>query len=243
MTSTRLPGKVLMDLGGKPMLAQQLARLKHCRRADEIVVATTTNSADDPLVELVSALKYRVFRGSEPDVLARYMGAARMSEADIIVRVTADCPLIDAGVVDRVIDAVSSRVGECDYASNTIIRTYPRGLDVEAFTRETLETTDKLATKPLDREHVTSLIRTSPPAQFVCHSVVDSEDNSDLRWTVDTRKDLDLVGEIYRRLDLGSAYKPYPAILHLVRSNPELATANLSEQTWDPLDSDGSKGA
>src|SRR5262245_913821 len=115
MTSTRLPGKVLMDLDGRPMLAQILARLERARAADGIVVTTTTNATDDPVAELARAAGHGVFRGDELDVLARFAGAAAETRADVIVRVTADCPLIDPEVVDRVIAALDARA---DYASN-----------------------------------------------------------------------------------------------------------------------------
>src|SRR5687767_7584473 len=132
MTSTRLPGKVLMDVSGRPMLAWQIERLQRCA-AQEIVLATTSNAADDPVVELAARLGIRSFRGSEHDVLARFVGAARQAHADVVVRVTADCPLLDPAITDRVINELLEHRGECDYASNVLRRTYPRGLDVEAF--------------------------------------------------------------------------------------------------------------
>src|SRR5688572_8897689 len=118
MTSTRLPGKVLMDLAGRPMLARQIRRLKDCRCADDIVVATTTNATDDPVVALADAEGVRWFRGSEDDVLSRYVGAAREANADMIVRITADCPLIDAELTDQVIEELQSLSTTYDYASN-----------------------------------------------------------------------------------------------------------------------------
>src|ERR1044071_6002826 len=117
MTSTRLPGKVLMDLDGRPLLERQLARLGRCARVDEIVVATTVNDTDDPLVALADRLGLRWHRGSEADVLGRYVGAAREADADMVVRVTSDCPLIDAGETDAVIGALEERRGSCDYAN------------------------------------------------------------------------------------------------------------------------------
>src|SRR5438045_4192115 len=115
MTSTRLPGKILMDIAGKPMLAQQIRRLKHCRCVDDIVIATTTNATDDPVVALAETEGVGWFRGSESDVLSRYMGAAREANANIIVRVTSDCPLIDPELTDQVITALEAYSTECDY--------------------------------------------------------------------------------------------------------------------------------
>src|SRR5437016_4690285 len=118
MTSSRLPGKVLMPVAGRPMLEQQLRRLRRCRRAHEIVIATTINSADDPIAEVAWRQGVCLFRGSEYDVLGRYVKAARKACADVVVRVTADCPLIDPAVVDRVIGELLDRTGRCDYAAN-----------------------------------------------------------------------------------------------------------------------------
>src|SRR5262249_13108735 len=142
--STRLPGKVLAQVGTRPMLAQQLRRLRDAVTLDEIVVATTTESRDDPVAEIAEAEDVRCFRGSESDVLGRYVGAARASGAEIVVRLTADCPLIDPGVVDRVTGLLVNGAGEYDYASNVVRRTFPQGLDAEALFVDTLERVDRL---------------------------------------------------------------------------------------------------
>src|SRR4051794_24777177 len=123
MTSTRLPGKVLMDLAGKPLLERELERLARCERADEVVLAVTTNADDDPLTALADRIGLRWHRGSEHDVLDRYLGAARATDADVIVRVTSDCPLLDPAEVDAVIAALSAEV---DYAANVLERDLPR---------------------------------------------------------------------------------------------------------------------
>lgn len=219
-TSTRLPGKVLMDLGGRPMLVQQLRRLARCQRVDDIVVATTVNGSDDPVTALADAAGIRWFRGSEHDVLSRYVGAAREVAADIIVRVTADCPLIDPGETDRVIAELEAHVGECDYASNILRRTFPRGLDTEALCRDTLERTARLANQAEFREHVTLFIYQGRPDLFLMRSVTDAQDNSDLRWTVDTNDDLTLVRRLYAELHLNDHVLPYRQILEHVRRKP-----------------------
>lgn len=221
MTSTRLPGKVLMDLAGQPMLVQQLRRLKRCLLADEIVVATTTNGADDPVVTLADAEGVRWFRGSEHDVLSRYVGAARESNADVIVRITADCPLIDPGVTDRVIQELQSNYTVCDYASNVIRRTFPRGLDTEAFFRDTLERTHRLAQSAAAREHVTYFIYRERPDLFLHRSVIDTEDNSGLHWTVDTSQDMDMVRRMYDTLKLSEVFMSYPDIINYLRVHPD----------------------
>lgn len=234
MTSTRLPGKILMDLAGQPMLAQQLSRLRQCHMLDELVVATTTNATDDPVVKLARREGIRYFRGSEDDIVSRYIGAACEAAAEVVVRLTADCPLIDAEVVDLAVSELVSHAESCDYAGNVLKRTYPRGLDVEAFSLWALEECDRHAKSPLSREHVTLVIRQEKPELFRCRSVVDSEDNSDLRWTVDTQTDLDLVRAIYERLDMPRTRRTYRDIVSFVRSRPELMAMNNGIETWDP---------
>lgn len=234
MTSTRLPGKILMDLAGRPMLAQQLRRLKACKAADEIIIATTTNATDDPVIDLARRENVGWFRGSEHDVLARYVGTARQARADVVVRLTADCPLIDSEVVDRVINDLVEHSTECDYVSNVEERTFPRGLDVEAFFLDTLLRANRLGQSAVAREHVTVVIRAERPELFVRRSVTDPRNGADLRWTVDTAEDLQLVRTLYKDLDLGIQSPSYAAILAYVRANPELAQINASSETWQP---------
>jgi spore coat polysaccharide biosynthesis protein SpsF len=219
--SSRLPGKVLADLEGRPMLAQLLRRLKRCARADEIVVATTTNAADTPVIEIARREDVRWYRGDERDVLGRYAGAARESGADIVARITADCPLIDAAITDRVIDRAEA--GTVDYASNVLRRTYPRGLDAEALASDALYRAARLARSAESREHVTWFIYQERPDLFLLASVEDDCDNSDLRWTVDTAADLEHVRRIYAALELGQRDRPYREILDYERSHAAAA--------------------
>jgi spore coat polysaccharide biosynthesis protein SpsF len=234
-TSTRLPGKVLMDLAGRPMLAQQLRRLKHCRGADDIVVATTTNAADDPVIELAHVEGVGWFRGSEHDVLGRFVGATRQARADVVVRITADCPLIDPEVTDRVIHELVTHATDCDYASNVLERTYPRGLDAEAMFSDTLCRMGRLAQSPAAREHVTVAAVSEQPTLFLRWSVTDTRDNSDLRWCVDTELDLRVVRALYEALDLDGRLAGYREIVAYARAHPTLASANAHIKTWDPL--------
>lgn len=226
MTSQRLPGKVLMDLAGRPLLAQELRRLKRCRLADDIVVATTGNTADDPVVEVAEVEGVRWFRGSEDDVLERYLGAAQDAKADIVIRITADCPLIDPDQTDRVITELQARKRDCDYAANVIERTVPRGLDVEALFMDTLQRTDRLAHSPVAREHVTWFIREERQDLFTLWAVRDAEDHSDLRWTVDTPEDLVAVRRIYADLGLAHEHRPYRDIVAHVRAHPDIIAIN-----------------
>jgi spore coat polysaccharide biosynthesis protein SpsF len=224
MTSTRLPGKILADLAGAPMLERQLSRMRRATTLDDVMIATTTNTSDDPVVALCDRLGISTFRGSEDDVLSRYAGAAASSNADVVVRITADCPLLDGGVVDRVVRALYAE--GTDYASNTITRSYPRGLDVEALTREALDRTAAAATSKPAREHVTWFIHTENPDAFMRSSVACEVDASDLRWTVDTPDDLAMVRAVYAGLGLANRHVPYPEIVAWVRAHPEVVRLN-----------------
>lgn len=226
MTSTRLPGKILMDLAGRPMLAQVLSRVRRSRELDDIVVATTVNGTDDPVVALAKACDVRWFRGSEEDVLARYTMAAREANADVVIRITADCPLIDPGEVDRVVRSLVEPPPVCDYAANIVRRTFPRGLDAEAFFRDTLERVDRMAVSRPAREHVTQFILAEHPELFALRSVTAAADNSDLRWTVDLPEDLAMVRLLYESLHLDERELDFPAILAHVRAHPEIARLN-----------------
>jgi spore coat polysaccharide biosynthesis protein SpsF len=223
MASTRLPGKVLMDLAGRPLLERELERLKLCRTVDEIVLATTANPGDEPLTALADRLGVRWYRGSEHDVLERYAGAARDAGADVIARVTSDCPLIDPAEVDAVIGALAP---SADYASNFLERHLPRGQDAEALWRDALERTARLATSPPAREHVTWFIHSERPDLFVLRSVRRAVDAADLRWTVDTADDLALVRRLYDELSLAERPVPLADVVAYVRAHPELTEIN-----------------
>ncbi len=234
MLSTRLPGKVLRDLAGRPMVIQQLERLKACHSLDEIVVATTSHPSDDAVAAAAFNAGVKVYRGSEDDVLTRLVGAAKDARADVVIRVTADCPLIDPGTTDRVVDELVANAAEADYASNVERRTFPRGLDVEALYLDTLLRIDRLATSKEEREHVTVVVRSDRAPLFLTRSVEDSADNSDLRWTVDEERDFELVRRLYEELELSRVARPYHEILQHVRANLELASLNQGVGTWDP---------
>jgi len=133
MTSTRLPKKILLPVLNKPLLEYQVERLRRVRLCDDLVIATTENKTDDPVVELCRMLQVPYFRGPEEDVLARYFGAALEFEADTVVRITSDCPLIDPEIIDKVIDAFNGHGDRSDYVSNSLKRTYPRGMDTEVL--------------------------------------------------------------------------------------------------------------
>lgn len=234
MGSSRLPGKVLAELGGASMLAQVLGRLRAAGRVTDVVVATSTAAGDDAVADEAVRRGAGVYRGSETDVLARYRDAARAHRADAIVRVTADCPLLDPGVVDQVIAALTDDV---DYASNTHARSYPRGLDVEAVHRDALERIARLGRSAAAREHVTAFVM-EQPALFRIAQLRAEHDDSDLRWTVDTPEDLAMVRALYAALELSRVTRPYREVVAAIRARPELAAGNahILQKPWQESD-------
>lgn len=225
MTSTRLPGKVLKRVLDKSLLEYQIERLRRVKLADEIVIATTTNSTDLPIIELCDRLSVPYFRGSEDDVLARYYGAAKEHKGDVVVRVTSDCPLIDPQVIDKVIQFYLEYKYEYDYISNCLERSYPRGMDTEVFSFIALHQAFVEATAQPDREHVTPFIYRHPE-RYRLAQVVYSENQSSHRWTVDTADDFELIKKIIETL--------YPQIpkftledcLDLLRQYPDWSLIN-----------------
>jgi len=222
--STRLPGKVLMDIAGEPMLARVMERAGRARTLDEIVVATTTETADDPIVSLCEDRGWEFFRGSESDVLDRYYRAAREYGAETIVRITSDCPLIDAGVTDKTVREFLDRSPTVDYASNIFpIRTYPRGLDTEVFSSGTLEHLWTLDKDPASREHVTLYLQKNP-GKFSIHNVRNDEDLSSHRWTVDTIEDYRFVTHVYSTMTEKDF--TWRDVLRLLGERPDLVEIN-----------------
>jgi spore coat polysaccharide biosynthesis protein SpsF len=189
MTSTRLPGKVLMEIAGRPALELQLERLGAARQLDEVAIATSSDASDDPVAELAGKLGVRVVRGPLHDVLARYEQAAEDLAPDAVVRVTGDCPLIDPAVVDLVVERW--RTTSAAYATNREEpRTYPVGMDTEVVARDVLATAAREATDPYDREHVTPFVITRPE-RFPAESLVLAPPLGHLRLTLDTPADLE----------------------------------------------------
>ncbi len=217
MSSTRLPGKILADLGGRPLLARVVERARAAKSVGLVVVATTDRAADDRVAEFCGAGQVPVFRGSEDDVLDRFRQAAARFEADVVVRLTADCPLLDPAVIDLVVQSFLS--GDCDYASNTIEPTYPDGLDTEVFRRAALERAWREAKLKSEREHVTPYIWKNP-GLFRLLSVKNDADLSGLRWTVDEPQDLELARRIYGELSAAGMFG-MDDVLEAFRLHPE----------------------
>lgn len=202
MSSSRLPGKVMKPLAGAPMIERQLERLRRCEMLERIVVATSDEPSDDQLAAHLRSLGGEVYRGPLDDVLARFLGAMdACGIAGDVVRLTADCPLADAGVIDAGV-RLRARLG-VDYVSNGRRRTYPHGLDMEVFTAEALRAAGRAATEAYDREHVTPFIY-HHPERFSLADLTQDRDESRLRWTVDTPEDYAFVERVYAALYPGN---------------------------------------
>jgi spore coat polysaccharide biosynthesis protein SpsF len=230
MGSTRLPGKVLADVGGRPMLALMLERLGRSRLLDEVCVATSTLERDAPIEELCATRGVWCVRGPESDVLERFRQAVCATGADVVVRLTADCPLICPEVVDCVLQRFLEATPPADYARNCLRRTFPRGLDTEVVSRRVLDLAAAEASESPDREHVTCFVWRQPD-RFRLLSVEDVVDRSGLRWTVDTPEDLELVRHLADALGDRAAAATYAEILSAFGAHPEWAGINaLVEQ-------------
>ena len=221
MGSTRLPNKVMKEIGGVPIIELLLARLSRAKEVDQIVVATSGDEKNEQLAAHVERLGYLCVRGSEDDVLKRYLDAAHASNADVVVRVTGDCPLIDPEVVNEVISRFKSV--DIDYVSNTSPPTYPDGLDTEVFTLAALERAALESEDPFDHEHVTPYFRR--PGLFKTAGIAHTEDLSGLRWTVDEPADFEVVSNVFARFapDIHFSWKQ---VLQLQQNHPELFAAN-----------------
>ena len=220
--STRLPGKVLKDIGGRTMLARVVRRVRRAATLDDVIVATTTEPADSAIVEECARLGVHCFRGSELDVLDRYCQAAKQLNADAVVRITSDCPLIDPGVIDSVVAVFRNETP--DYASNVVERTYPRGLDTEVVSMDALTRAWQEARQHYERVHVTPYFYRNPEL-FRMRSVVTDRNHSGFRWTVDTAEDLAFICSIYEALGPDDLFD-WKSVLCLLSKEPELATAN-----------------
>ncbi|MBI3173084.1 MAG: glycosyltransferase family protein [Chloroflexi bacterium] len=245
MSSSRLPGKILADIGGQPMLTRVFVRTSRAATVTETVFATTTDPGDDPVAEYCDFSGIPFTRGSLYDVLDRYYQAAKETKADIIVRITADCPVMDPALIDDVVHTILD--GEYDFVCNRLPppwhRTYPIGLDVEACTFKVLEQAWKEATEPQHREHampyfyegveLTRQSRTletgTSPRGFNIAQLHHTTDFGDYRWTVDTPEDLEFMRQVYARFD-GRDDFTWKEVLDLVHDEPELMKINAGVQ-------------
>lgn len=225
MTSTRLPGKILKEVLNKPLLEYQIERLRRVNFADNILIATTINDTDQPIVDFCSQHNIEIFRGSENNVLSRYYQSAKKINADAVIRITSDCPLIDPQIVDNITQFYLENSAKYDYVSNTLNRTYPYGMDTEIFSFKALEEAYNEASSQSALEHVTPFIYSNQNC-YRLYNVVNNIDYSNYRWTVDTEEDFKLITEIIRSLYPIKPEFTFEDILGLVINNEKLSLIN-----------------
>lgn len=226
MGSTRLPGKILKEVLGRPLLEYQIERVRRSRFIHQIVIATTNKESEQPIIDLCNRLFVAYYRGSEQDVLSRYWEAAMRYKATVVVRLTSDCPLIDPEIIDANIAEYLSKINLYDYVSNTIERTFPRGLDVEVMSMKALDQANREARNIVHREHVTSYIYLHPD-KFTLGSVKNPLDVSSYRLTVDTEEDFQLIKRLIHHLsDKKIESVTFEDIICLLQENPEWSLIN-----------------
>jgi spore coat polysaccharide biosynthesis protein SpsF len=223
MSSTRLPGKILLPLGNKSVLAHVVQRIKRCDIVDEVMVATTTFTADDATASECEKIGVKHFRGSSDNVLERYYLAAKMENADVVIRITSDCPFIDPDILTAMLNKFNTE--NPDYLSNTTTRTYPRGFDIEIFTFAALENAYKNAKADYEKEHVTPYIYLNPQ-KFTLSTYSDGFDNSGLRVTLDTEEDWEVIRQVYLGITKNNADFSYNDVVNYLRQNPDIAAIN-----------------
>jgi len=225
MGSTRLPGKVMKEILGKPVILWDLDRVSYSKLIDEIVVAIPYEKENDVIVDTIKEYNDKIIitRGSEDDVLDRYYQAAVKTNADVAVRITSDCPLIDPVVIDSVIEHFLD--DDCDYCSNSLIRPSPRGLDTEVFSFKALEEAWNEAKKDYEREHVTPYI-IDHPDKFKLLNAANDIDLSHLRWTLDTKEDFEFIKAVYKRIYPKKQLFLMDDVLELMDKEPELIDIN-----------------
>ena len=227
MTSSRLPGKVLLPIAGKPALQMLIERLKRSTHLDGICIATTVNTADDPIVSLAEKLGVAYFRGSETDVLGRVLGAARAQTADIVVEITGDCPFVDPLLVDRAIEEFFAH--DVDYASNTINATYANGFDVQVFPTSVLSEVDVLTQDPVDRTHVSYYIYMHPEKYRLHNWVADKESfGPELRMTLDEQTDYEALSRVAKALLPEKPDFSAKDVTQYLRAHPEVVALNVN---------------
>lgn len=226
MSSTRLPGKVLKEIEGYSLLKMQIERLKLNNNLDEIVVATTDNPSDQVIIDFCKRESISFYVGSEEDVLSRYYYAAIHYDADVVIRMTADCPIIDSNVVNKVLDFFINNHEKYDYVSNGLIQSYPRGMDTEVFSFRILEEAFYNAHQSYEREHVTAYIYDETNG-YKLKNIPYDKDYSNYRLTVDTPEDLELVTNLLEIIIPSKGiYFTLEDIVEILDENPELVKIN-----------------
>jgi len=234
MGSTRLPGKVMKDLMGRPMLEHIIKRVQASGLIDEIVIATTTNKEDEVIIDFAKENDIEYYAGSTEDVLDRYYQAAQKYDVDVIVRITADDPFKDPQVIDEIISSYLDTTEKYDYVSNTIEPTYPIGLDTEVFSFESLKKAWLEAKDQPFREHVTPYIWNNPQIFKIKNIKKNGINLSNMRWTVDTQKDFNFVETVYHKLYVSTEIFSMDDILNLLNEHPNIQkiNKNVHQKTW-----------
>lgn len=249
MDSTRLPDKVMLDIAGYPMLVRVVERTRRAKTVDAVVVATSTDTSDDAIETLCRQKSYPYFRGSSHDLLDRYYQAAKQNDASVIIRITADCPVIDPDVIDTTVNAfLGIAEGEAemptilnwDLAANRLPppwgRSYPIGLDTEVCSFDRLQLAWQIADQPYQREHVMPFFYEQPDRFQILH-VTHDPDYGSFRWTVDTPEDLELLREIFTQFK-GRDDFSWLDVLDLFEQNPWLAKINTGVEAKHFRDTD-----
>ena len=230
MTSSRLPGKVLLPLANKPVLQHIIERLRRSKYIDEVIIACTTNEADEPIIDLCNQLDCKYYRGSEDDVLTRVLEAAKEYKTDIIVEVTADCPAICHTIADLLVENLVEE--ECDHASNVAERTFPRGLDTQVLWTHTLERVNKEVDNEIDRQHVTTWIYRNPESSVNYDTLNIFQDTfgnmPDIRICLDTEQDYKLLQKVFDMF--GNNDFTSVNLMHFFSAFPALANINCMVQ-------------
>ncbi|MFO1257738.1 MAG: glycosyltransferase family protein [Gammaproteobacteria bacterium] len=228
MGSERLPGKVLKPLHGYSVLNWVVSRVQRCKKIDQVVVATTSNQRDDKLVRACDELSVDSYRGSETNVLSRFYDAALQYKADVIVRVCCDCPLIDSNLIDLMIEKFIclNKIKKLEYLSNTLVRTFPRGLDAEIFSISALKKANDLAKESFEQEHVTPYIYLNPQI-FSIEGYKNNVNYGNLRWTLDTEDDFTFLNALIGMVSTGNKlYLTTNELLAILERNPALIELN-----------------
>ncbi len=223
MGATRLPGKPLLKVKDKTLLEHIISRLKQIKHPLTVIIATTQNEQDKSILALAKKLNIPTYAGSEEDVLDRYIKTARHYDLDVIIRVTADCPLLDPELIDEALNRFLDPYPEIDYFSNTIERTYPRGMDFEVFKRRTLEEAYLDAVFEEEREHVTPFIYRHPE-RFKIAQLRNQTDESQHRWTVDTKEDFELIKRLIEAFQ-DDSYRLHD-LIEVIKKNPDWSLLN-----------------
>ncbi len=224
MGSTRLPGKTLIEIEGKPLLEHVINRIRYCKTINKIIIATTIKSEDKAIVRLTEKLQVETYTGSSEDVLDRFYQVASKYGGEVIVRITADDPFKDPNVIDEIVNYFLLHPG-INYVSNTIEPSYPVGIDVEVFSYEALKKAWGAAERPREREHVTPYIFCNP-GLFKVANYKNSEQLSHLRWTIDTKEDLQMTKEVYNKLYVKGEIFYMEDILQLLHKYPHISDIN-----------------